>query len=87
MTWVVFNEQEQNLVGKKNPRSHPLGMIVKVKPQAKKAKMDQTHSVEPLEVVSVCNVDNTSKSSGSEACGVIINNSCLVSYSDESDED
>ena len=83
----MFNEQEQNLVGKKNPRSHPLGMIVKVKPQAKKAKMDQTHSAEPLEVVSVSNADNTSKSSGSESCGVINNNSCLVSYSDESDED
>lgn len=32
--------QEQTLIRRKNPPANPLGMIVKVRPQAKKAKMD-----------------------------------------------
>ncbi|EXC24412.1 hypothetical protein L484_003720 [Morus notabilis] len=33
--------QEQKVAGKKNPPARPIGMIIKVKPQAKKARLDQ----------------------------------------------
>ncbi|EXB37690.1 hypothetical protein L484_001809 [Morus notabilis] len=33
--------QEQKAAGKKNPPARPIGMIIKVKPQAKKARLDQ----------------------------------------------
>ncbi|GMH25726.1 hypothetical protein Nepgr_027569 [Nepenthes gracilis] len=36
--------QEQRSRGRKSPAAHPLGMIIKVKPQAKKAKVDPSSS-------------------------------------------
>jgi hypothetical protein len=86
-TSPATNIQEQKLPGKRNIRTRPLGIIVKVKPQAKRAKKDQTSPVEPLERVRMAEVDETSKSSGSKCGSSIINNSVLVSYSDDSDEE
>lgn len=95
-TSPVPKPQEDKLVGKKKPPPRSLGMIIKVKPQAKKAKVEQPHSGEYLEVVKTPNADtekasnqvkNTSKDisdeshvSGRSTCG-------LVSYSDESDDE
>ncbi|XP_024032972.1 uncharacterized protein LOC112095371 [Morus notabilis] len=36
--------QEQKAAGKKNPPARPIGMIIKVKPQAKKACSSHYHS-------------------------------------------
>ncbi|XP_052728350.1 uncharacterized protein LOC108328226 isoform X2 [Vigna angularis] len=38
--------QEQKSAVKKNPASRPLGMIIKVKPQAKKARLDEENTEE-----------------------------------------
>ncbi|KAG5073028.1 hypothetical protein JHK86_008239 [Glycine max] len=38
--------QEQKSAGKKNPASRPLGLIIKVKPQAKKTKVNQGNAEE-----------------------------------------
>jgi hypothetical protein len=79
--------------GKKNPASHPLSMIIKVKPQAKKAKLDEGNTEvskaginsvndksKPLEPVQPLN-DIADKASEEVA------QTGLVSYSDESDDD
>ncbi|KAF7152985.1 hypothetical protein RHSIM_Rhsim01G0080900 [Rhododendron simsii] len=39
-SFPVPEVQEKRLVGRKNPPARPSGMIIKVKPQAKKAKID-----------------------------------------------
>ncbi|CAK9145289.1 unnamed protein product [Ilex paraguariensis] len=43
--------EEQTLVGRKNPRTRPLGAIIKVKAQAKKAKVDEATSEKSLVAV------------------------------------
>lgn len=86
-------QEEKPAAGKKNPASRPLSMIIKVKPQAKKAKVDEGNTEEvskagitsvndkskPLEPVQPLNVI-ADKSNGVGLTG-------LVSYSDESDDD
>lgn len=85
--------QEQKSAGKKNPPARPLAMIIKVKPQAKKAKLDQGGVVETSSATNISYVDaektsqptkipngDTDKTSDVLKTG-------LVSYSDESDED
>lgn len=85
--------QEQKSAEKKNPPPRRLGMIIKVQPQAKKAKIDQGGSEEPrntlkrphvdtektLEVIKTLN-GGIDKSSVAAKTG-------LVSYSDDSEED
>ncbi|KAJ6879785.1 hypothetical protein NC652_033177 [Populus alba x Populus x berolinensis] len=46
----LFCAQEQKSVGRKNPPARPLSMIIKVKPQAKKAKIDRGNVEEHLEI-------------------------------------
>jgi hypothetical protein len=86
-------QEEKPVAGKKNPASRPLSMIIKVKPQAKKAKLDEGNAEEvskagitsvndkskPLEPVQPLN-DIDKKSNEVALTG-------LVSYSDESDDD
>ncbi|KOM39346.1 PSME3-interacting protein [Vigna umbellata] len=85
--------QEQKSAVKKNPASRPLGMIIKVKPQAKKARLDEENTEEiskagntppndkskSLEPIQALN-DEANKSREIALTG-------LVSYSDESDDD
>ncbi|KAI9099187.1 hypothetical protein K1719_024954 [Acacia pycnantha] len=82
----VFQEEKPS--GKRNPASRPLGMIIKVKAQAKKARVDAGNAEEASKV-------GTDKHESSElaqslngeaakSCEVAI--SGLVSYSDESDD-
>ncbi|KAM3323638.1 PSME3-interacting protein [Capsicum chacoense] len=68
--------QEQTLIKRKNPPANPLGMIVKVKPQAKKAKMDLVTADSSLTTTKTSNddkrqpssdVDNVSKSETEES--------------------
>lgn len=81
--------QEQKSVGRKKPAAHPLGMIIKVKPQAKKAKIDQEKEVsnemkaadvDTMKTPNPVNTRNGGKSRDVVKAG-------LVSYSDESEDD
>ncbi|GMP87316.1 hypothetical protein CsSME_00039740 [Camellia sinensis var. sinensis] len=85
--------QEQKLIGRKNPPARPSSMIIKVKPQAKKAKTDMAKLEESLDVVKPPHVDpekplNLVKIPNDD-CGQshVIGNNALVSYSVESDDD
>lgn len=85
--------QEQKSVGRKNPPARPFGMIIKVKPQAKKAKLDPGTFKELSNAVKVPGVDTEkilepvattiSNTDQSQDIGKI----GLVLYSDESEED
>ncbi|KAI9180424.1 hypothetical protein LWI28_004713 [Acer negundo] len=85
--------QEQKSGGRKNPATRPLGMIVKVKPQPKKAKINELSvekhskvkntdidSEKSPEPVKTSNIDDTNKADDVSKIG-------LVSYSDESEDD
>ncbi|KAF7804973.1 protein FAM192A [Senna tora] len=85
--------QEEKSAGKRNPASRPLGMIIKVKPQAKKSRVDEgsveeaskvgptpdSEKHEPSEPVQSSNCEAAKSSEVAQTC--------LVSYSDESDDD
>ncbi|KAK7397027.1 hypothetical protein VNO78_18192 [Psophocarpus tetragonolobus] len=85
--------QEQKSAVKKNPASRPLGMIIKVKPQAKKAKVDEGNTEE------ISKAGNTPVNDNSESLEPVLSLNGeadkprevaltgLVSYSDESDDD
>lgn len=88
----VFLVQEQKSAGKKNPASRPLGLIIKVKPQAKKTKVNQGNA-EEISKAGNTPVNDRSKSLepvqalNGEADKSQVALTGLVSYSDESDED
>ncbi|KAK2649819.1 hypothetical protein Ddye_017308 [Dipteronia dyeriana] len=88
---VICKEQKSG--GRKNPATRPLGMIVKVKPQAKKAKINESRVEKSSEVkktdidaekspepVKTTNIGDTNKVDDVSKIG-------LVSYSDESEDD
>ncbi|KAK9950417.1 hypothetical protein M0R45_005910 [Rubus argutus] len=90
---VPVIKEQQKSAKKKNPPALPLGMIVKVKPQAKKAKIDQGGIEEATNTVKTPYVDadktlevmktpdgDTDKSSVVAKIG-------LVSYSDDSEDE
>ncbi|KAL2528960.1 NEFA-interacting nuclear protein NIP30 [Forsythia ovata] len=52
---LIPKVQDQRSVGRKNPPS--LGIVIKVKPQAKKAKMDHANPEEPLNAANIINGD------------------------------
>ncbi|KAI9182241.1 hypothetical protein LWI28_023428 [Acer negundo] len=89
----LFYEIEQKSGGRKNPATRPLGMIVKVKPQPKKAKINELSVEKHSEVkntdidsekspepVKTSNIGDTNKADDVSKIG-------LVSYSDESEDD
>ncbi|KAL5135805.1 hypothetical protein HKD37_03G008633 [Glycine soja] len=84
--------QEQKSAGKKNPASRPLGLIIKVKPQAKKTKVNQGNA-EEISKAGNTPVNDRSKSLepvqalNGEADKSQVALTGLVSYSDESDDD
>lgn len=96
---LVPKVQEPKLIKRKNPPANPLGMIVKIKPQAKKAKMDLVSSVSSLTTATSSDVDNVSTSETEESQRLTkrpianadnhgpVTIGGLVSYSDESDDD
>lgn len=88
-----FPLQEQKSAVKKNPASRPLGMIIKVKPQAKKARLDEENTEEISKAGNTPPNDKTKSSEPIQALNGEANKSRevaltgLVSYSDESDDD
>ncbi|WRX11062.1 FAM192A/Fyv6 [Theobroma cacao] len=84
-------DQEQKSVGRKNPAARPLGMIIKVKPQAKKAKIDQeqelpnTMKAPNVDTLKTPNPVNTLNGDTNNPPDVV--KTGLVSYSDESEDD
>ncbi|KAK1354421.1 NEFA-interacting nuclear protein NIP30 [Heracleum sosnowskyi] len=80
-------QEPKKLIGKKNP---PLSMIIKVKPQAKKAKVDVEKPSESIEIArSDINRVTPSTDGGGDKSRPAVNSSLtgLVSYSDESDDE
>lgn len=84
--------QDQKTIGKRNPPARPLSMIIKVKPQAKKAKVDQENA-EPSETLKKTYVDTNESSdpvklpNGNPTELHNISKTGLVLYSDESEDD
>ncbi|KAL5792049.1 hypothetical protein ACOSP7_000643 [Xanthoceras sorbifolium] len=85
--------QEQKSGGRKNPPTRPLGMIVKVKPQPKKAKIDQGSVERPSEMVKKTDIGAEKSPEPMKTSNGDTNNADdaskigLVSYSDESEDD
>lgn len=85
-TWWLadISLQEQNkLIARKNPPPRSIGMLIKVKPQAKKAKLDP-------EKPAGCSENAERHDTRIEKPSTKVDEirpSCLVSYSDESDEE
>jgi hypothetical protein len=83
----LFCAQEQKSIGRKNPPARPLSMIIKVKPQAKKAKMDQGNVEEHLEIGKTPDVNMEKSSDTVKVPSNDVAKTGLVSYSDESEDD
>ncbi|TXG63203.1 hypothetical protein EZV62_010197 [Acer yangbiense] len=92
---IELGSIEQKSGGRKNPATRPLGMIVKVKPQPKKAKINEVSVEKPSEVkktdidaekspepVKTSNIGDTNTNKADD-----ISKIGLVSYSDESEDD
>ncbi|XP_054803987.1 uncharacterized protein LOC129307132 [Prosopis cineraria] len=81
--------QEEKPTGKKNAASRPLGMIIKVKPQAKKARVDSGNAEEASKVGTDKHesLEPAQSLNGEAAESCEVAPSGLVSYSDESDDD
>ncbi|KAM7275035.1 hypothetical protein ACFE04_016901 [Oxalis oulophora] len=75
---------EQKPIGKKNPAPRPLGMLIKVKPQAKKVKLDQETAKDLSETVKISN-RNVEKTP--EPLKTVTGGIGLVSYDDDSEDD
>lgn len=91
---VCFLRQEEKpAAGKRKPASRPLNMIIKVKPQAKKAKVDEGNT-EDVPKAGITYVNDKSKPlepvqplNGIADRSNEVAQTGLVSYSDESDDD
>lgn len=88
-----FLWQEEKPAGKKNPASRPLSMFIKVKPQSKKARVDEGNT-EEVSKAGTTPVNDKSKSlesvqslNGEAVKSLEVAQTGLVSYSDESDDD
>ncbi|KAH6768942.1 NEFA-interacting nuclear protein [Perilla frutescens var. frutescens] len=91
------DQDKTSFVGKKNPPSRGLGMVIKVKPQAKKAKVESRDQEEtPSAVVQTHDsgrepggrsekADRVSEKMGTS--DAVVATSGLVSYSDDSEDD
>ncbi|KAJ8898735.1 hypothetical protein K2173_004922 [Erythroxylum novogranatense] len=86
--------EEQKPVGRKNPPSRPLSMLIKVKPQAKKAKIDDGNDRETSGPAKLQACDVTEKSSepvkfsnGAPNESHDVAKTGLVLYSDDDDDD
>lgn len=85
--------QEQKSAGKKNRPARQVGMVIKVKPQAKRAKLDQGDVDEPSNTVKTSEIGRAKSllpvktpNGGSDEFNDVVKTG-LVSYSDESEED
>ncbi|KAG4132668.1 hypothetical protein ERO13_D08G047500v2 [Gossypium hirsutum] len=81
----VLANQEQKTVGKKNPATRPLGMLIKVKPQAKRAKTEPEEKL--ISGTKAPDVDNVESPKSDPDKSLNVAKTGLVSYSDESEDD
>ncbi|MBA0762565.1 hypothetical protein Gotri_012159 [Gossypium trilobum] len=81
----VLANQEQKTVGKKNPATRPLGMLIKVKPQAKRAKTEPEEKL--VSGTKAPDVDNVESPKSDPDKSLNVAKTGLVSYSDESEDD
>ncbi|KAG8485162.1 hypothetical protein CXB51_021803 [Gossypium anomalum] len=81
----VLANQEQKTVGKKNPATRPLGMLIKVKPQAKRAKTEPEEKL--VSGTKATDVDNVESPKSDPDKSLNVAKTGLVSYSDESEDD
>ncbi|KAB2015711.1 hypothetical protein ES319_D08G045000v1 [Gossypium barbadense] len=81
----VLANQEQKTVGKKNPDTRPLGMLIKVKPQAKRAKTEPEEKL--ISGTKAPDVDNVESPKSDPDKSLNVAKTGLVSYSDESEDD
>ncbi|PPD77354.1 hypothetical protein GOBAR_DD25708 [Gossypium barbadense] len=77
--------KEQKTVGKKNPDTRPLGMLIKVKPQAKRAKTEPEEKL--ISGTKAPDVDNVESPKSDPDKSLNVAKTGLVSYSDESEDD
>ncbi|GMJ01358.1 hypothetical protein like AT3G62140 [Hibiscus trionum] len=77
--------QEQKSAGKKNPAARPLGMIIKVKPQAKRARTEPEEK--PVSATKAPDVNTVKSPEGDPGKSLNVAKTGLVSYSDESEDD
>nr|XP_011467160.1 PREDICTED: protein FAM192A [Fragaria vesca subsp. vesca] len=90
---VPVVKEQLKPTGKRNPPAFPLGMIVKVKPQAKKAKTDQggigeaTSTAKPTNVNTDKTLEVTKTPEGDADNSSAVSETGLVSYSDDSEDD
>lgn len=84
-----FYLQEKKLAGRKNPPARPLGMIIKVKPQTKKARIEMGNLdvVKSPSVGAEKHLDSIKPPNGDANKPHVVANTGLVSYSDDSEED
>ncbi|KAL8054567.1 hypothetical protein ABFX02_04G001300 [Erythranthe guttata] len=73
-------QDKKTAVGKKNRPARSLGMVIKVKPQAKKAKVEAAADLEET-------ATGIGKKPGVDVSKSSLGNFGLVSYSDESEDD
>ncbi|XP_010241453.1 PREDICTED: protein FAM192A [Nelumbo nucifera] len=86
-TPTVPKVEEHKPLARKNPPARPLGgLIIKVQPQAKKAKADEMSSEKSSDNVKTTN-DDTGKSTEIFKGALGLGIGGLVSYSDESEDD
>ncbi|XP_075493095.1 uncharacterized protein LOC142531006 [Primulina tabacum] len=85
-------QEKKSVLGRRNTAARPLGMIIKVNPQTKKAKTDFADAEEASTVVRSCNTDTKdtarNQDGDNDESRLVSSSSGLVSYSsDESEED
>ncbi|XVE73536.1 hypothetical protein DITRI_Ditri11bG0126400 [Diplodiscus trichospermus] len=90
-TLPLPSSQEQKSAGKRNPVALPISMIIKVKPQAKKAKFDQEKelpsTMKAPDVDTVETPNHVDTRNGGTRKSLDVAKTGLVSYSDESEDD
>ncbi|KZV53357.1 hypothetical protein F511_06499 [Dorcoceras hygrometricum] len=84
-------QEKKPVLGRRNTAARPLGMVVKVNPQTKKAKLDSADAEEASTVVRSCNTDTKGTARNQDGdideSRLVSSSSGLVSYSsDESEE-
>ncbi|XP_073063881.1 uncharacterized protein [Primulina eburnea] len=85
-------QEKKSVLGRRNTAARPLGMIIKVNPQTKKAKTDFADAEEASTLVRSCNTDTKdtarNQDGDNDESRLVSSSSGLVSYSsDESEED
>ncbi|KAL3517345.1 hypothetical protein ACH5RR_019934 [Cinchona calisaya] len=79
--------QDERLYKRKNPSLHPFGLVIKVKPQAKKAKRDLTGSEENAMAVEMPGGSKVEIHNGDNEKSHFARSNSLVSYSGSEEDE